>query len=105
MVNKTVVVTGASGGIGSAIAHVFAENGWNVAMMYCNSEKEALELEKEIKEQGVKTFCRKCNVASVNEVKEFFDAAEKELGQIHALVNNAGVALQKLFTGILLLTH
>lgn len=97
---KTVAVTGASGGIGSEIARVFAENGWNVAMMYNNSEREALELENEIKNKGVKTFCKKCDVASVTEVNEFFAEAEKELGFISALVNNAGVALQKLFTDV-----
>ena len=100
MVNKTVVVTGASGGIGSAIAQNFAMNGWNVALMYCNSAEEALEVEKEIKSKGVKTFCKKCDVASVAEVKAFFEEAEKELGHISALVNNAGVALQKLFTDV-----
>ena len=97
---KTVAVTGASGGIGSAIARVFADNGWNVVLMYCNSEEEALRLEKEIKDKGVRTFCGKCDVTSTGEVSEFFTAAAKELGQIHALVNNAGVALQKLFTDV-----
>ena len=97
---KTVAVTGASGGIGSEIARVFAENGWNVAIMYNNSEADALELENEIKSMGVKAFCKKCDVASVNEVGEFFAEAEKELGFISALVNNAGVALQKLFTDV-----
>ncbi len=98
--NKTVVVTGASGGIGCEIARTFAENGWNVALMYLNSEKEAIELEKELSKKGIKTFCSKCNVASKDDVERFFSDAVKSLGIIHALVNNAGVALQKLFTEV-----
>ena len=42
--DKTVVITGASGGIGSEIARVFAKNGWNVAIMYMNSADEAKKL-------------------------------------------------------------
>lgn len=98
--DKTVVVTGASGGIGSEIARAFAENGWNVGLMYNNSREEAEALENELKARGVKTFCGKCNVAAREEVEAYFAEAEKQLGEIYALVNNAGVALQKLFTDV-----
>ncbi len=98
--DKTVVITGASGGIGSEIARTFAKEGWNVGLMYFNSTEEAKKLETELKSIGTKTFCKKCNVASAEDVKIFFEEVEKELGFVCALVNNAGVALQKLFTDV-----
>lgn len=97
---KTVVVTGASGGIGSEISRVFAENGWNVGLMYFNSREEAEKLEQELKLTGVDTFSDKCDVSSAEDVKAFFENVEKKLGSTYALVNNAGVALQKLFCDV-----
>lgn len=97
---KTVVITGSSGGIGSGIARVFAENGWNVGLMYLNSRENAEKLEEELKLKGVKVFCGKCDVASPESVKSFFEDVKNHLGEIHALINNAGVALQKLFCDV-----
>lgn len=97
---KTVVITGSSAGIGSETARVFAENGWNVGIMYMNSQDDAETLEKELENMGVKTFCGKCDVSSSESVKRFFEDAENALGEIYALVNNAGVALQKLFCDV-----
>ena len=98
--DKTVVITGSSGGIGSEIARVFAENGWKVGLMYLNSQEDAENLEKELHTMGSETFCRKCDVSSKEDVKSYFQEAEKCLGRITALVNNAGVSLQKLFTDV-----
>lgn len=98
--DKTVVITGASGGIGSEIARVFAKNGWNVAIMYMNSADEAKKLEKELISYGSRTYCRNCDVRNIKEVEDFFTLAEENLGVIDALVNNAGVALQKLFCDV-----
>ena len=100
MVNKTVVVTGASGGIGSRIVRTFAKEGWNVAIMYCNSSEEAEMLNREIALIGCSSYCDKCDVSSVEDVNRFFAETEKKFGQIDALVNNAGVALQKLFCDV-----
>ncbi len=97
---KTVVITGSSAGIGSETARVFAENGWNVGIMYMNSQDDAETLEKELKNIGVKTFCGKCDVSSPESIRVYFNAAEKALGEIYALVSNAGVALQKLFCDV-----
>ncbi|MBE6755535.1 MAG: SDR family oxidoreductase [Ruminococcaceae bacterium] len=97
---NTVVITGSSAGIGSETARVFAENGWNVGIMYMNSQDDAETLEKELENMGVKTFCGKCDVSLPESVKRFFEDAENTLGEIYALVNNAGVALQKLFCDV-----
>ncbi len=98
--NKSVVITGSSGGIGSEIARVFAENGWNVGIMYNSSREDAENLEKELRQKGTVTFCGECNIASQESVRDYFADAEKTLGRIYAVVNNAGVALQKLFTDV-----
>jgi len=97
---NTVVITGSSAGIGSETARVFAENGWNVGIMYMNSQDDAETLEKELENMGVKTFCGKCDVSLPESVKRFFEDAENTLGEIYALVNNAGVAQQKLFCDV-----
>lgn len=98
--SRNVIITGASGGIGSEIARVFASNGWNTAIMYHNSEAEAYELKKELEDLGSAVFCKKCDVADFEQVKRFVEESEKILGSTDALVNNAGVALQKLFSDV-----
>ena len=57
-------------------------------------------LENELREKGTDVFCRKCDVSSKEDVRSYFNEAEKSLGRITALVNNAGVSLQKLFTDV-----
>lgn len=98
--DKTVVITGSSGGIGSEIARVFAENGWNIGLMYNNSRDDAEKLEEELRFKGVRTYCGKCDVSSKEDVETYFDDAARHLGRITSLVNNAGVSLQKLFTDV-----
>ncbi|MBE6782499.1 MAG: glucose 1-dehydrogenase [Ruminococcaceae bacterium] len=98
--NNTVIITGASGGIGSSIARKFAEKGWNIALMYFNSQTEAESLKKELESSGSKIYCRKCDVSDINQVNDFVREAEENLGEITALVNNAGVSLQKLFCDV-----
>ncbi len=98
--SRNVVITGASGGIGSAIARKFALEGYNVGIMYLNSKIDAEELQRELEALHVKTFSMKCNIVSTEDVKKYFDEAENALGKIDVLVNNAGVALQKLFTDV-----
>lgn len=97
---NTVIITGASGGIGSAIARKFAENGWDIALMYLSSQSEAEVLKSELESSGSKIYCRKCDVSDVNQVNDFVRETEENLGEITALVNNAGVSLQKLFCDV-----
>lgn len=98
--SKTVVVTGASGGIGREISLKFAEQGYNVSLMYHNSEDEAVNLKNEIEALGVNSFLGKCNVSDNDEISKFFQESEKVLGKADVIVNNAGVALQKLFCDV-----
>lgn len=98
--SNTVIITGASGGIGSAIARKFAENGWNVAIMYNNSLNDAQTLESELKAYGVDVYTGKCDVSDMKQVENYFNCVKETFGTVDALVNNAGVALQKLFTDV-----
>ena len=92
--NKTVLITGASRGIGRACAKLFCEKGYNVVANYLNSENDAMSLADEYKNLCIV----KADVSDENQVKEMVETAKKCFGKIDVLINNAGVSLQKLFT-------
>lgn len=92
---KTVLVTGASRGIGAATAQLFAENGWNVVLNYNKSEAQALALAEKIGAVAVKA-----DITKPDEIQNMLNAARVHFGSIDVLVNNAGIAQQKLFTDI-----
>ena len=88
--NKTVLVTGSSRGIGKAIIIEFAKNGYNVVINYLTREKEALKLkEYVIKNYGVKALACKCDVSSEKDVKKMVSYVIGEFKKIDILVNNA----------------
>ena len=97
---KTVLITGASRGIGAATARLFAQKGWAVAVNYRNSRDAAEELVSEIRKNGGTALAIPADVGDPEQVEALFRTAERELGQIEALVNNAGIAQQKLFTDL-----
>ena len=99
IMNKTVLVTGGAKGIGAAICRAFAEKGYNVAINYNSSAKEAEELKKELSSFAVtKTF--KADISDSSEVEEMFEKINSAFGGVDILVNNAGIASQALFTDI-----
>lgn len=97
---KTVLITGASRGIGAETARLFAQKGWVVAVNYRNSRDAAEELVSEIRKNGGTALAIPADVGNPEQVEALFQTAERELGQIEALVNNAGIAQQKLFTDL-----
>ena len=98
--NKTAVITGASRGIGKATAIEFARNGYNVLANYNNSEKEAMELEKMLTEEGYSIKVFKADVSKSSEADAMIEYCLKEFGGLDVLVNNAGISQDKLFTDI-----
>ena len=94
---KTVLITGASKGIGKGIALKFASEGYNIILNYNNSEEQAINLSKDIENMGVKCLTIKADVSKEDEVKKMVDISLKTFGSIDVLVNNAGVSLYKLF--------
>lgn len=95
---STVLITGASRGIGAQCALSFAKAGYDVALNYCHSEEKALALVKELEALGVKAFAVQADVADSAQVKGMFDAVRRELGAVDVLVNNAGIAHVGLLT-------
>lgn len=98
--NKTVLITGASRGIGAATAREFAKNGYNVIINYLNSENSAISLLKELETYNVKCIALKADVSSEEQVTLMFNSANKHFESIDILVNNAAISEQKLFTNI-----
>lgn len=97
---KNVLVTGASHGIGRATAALFAKKGYNVAINYNSSPEEAQNLVDELTAKGCNVVAVKANVANRAEVEEMFAQISKTFGDVHILVNNAGIESQKLFTDV-----
>ena len=97
---KTVLITGASRGIGASIARVFAENNYNVILNYSKSEKEALYLQNELSKKGYSVLAYKADITNRKEVAAMFEEGIKAFSTIDVLVNNAGISQQKLFTDI-----
>ncbi len=87
MTGKTVVITGASRGIGAAAAHAFAEQGANVALL-SRGEDAIASLAGEI---GPKALAIPCDVGRFWEVQAAIDAAVQTFGSVDVLINNAGV--------------
>lgn len=97
---NTAIITGASRGIGRAVAVLFGKNGYNVIVNYANSAEKAEEVCALIRENGgeAEPFC--ADVSDRRAVAEMVAFAEKRFGQVDVLVNNAGIAEQILFTDI-----
>jgi 3-oxoacyl-[acyl-carrier protein] reductase len=88
--NATALVTGASKGIGAAIAHALAQDGWLVAVNYRSDEDAAKRVVEAIEQNGGQAAPVHGDVAN-GSPDELFERAEQELGPVLALVNNAGV--------------
>ncbi len=88
---KCAIVTGASRGIGKAIALKLASLGANIVLNYRSNEKEALEVENEIKGMGVETLCVKGDISKSEEVDNLINSAKEKFGTIDIMVNNAGI--------------
>lgn len=97
---KTVLITGSARGIGAATAALFADSGYNVVINYNTSEAEALSLCETLLTKGHNAIAVKADVSNRDEAEFLFDEAKKAFGGVDVLVNNAGIAQQKLFTDI-----
>ncbi|MCZ6760834.1 MAG: 3-oxoacyl-ACP reductase FabG [Gemmatimonadetes bacterium] len=97
MAGKGAIVTGGATGLGRAIALEFASRDVNVAVNYIqlpgrDIAAQALLTETELRSFGVKVFCSECDVRDSEDVERFVSSAKAELGGLHFLVNNAGIA-------------
>lgn len=97
---KTVIITGASRGIGKGIAQVFAREGANVAFTYSSSAEAAAELEKELISRGIKAKGYQSNAASFDDAQKLAEDVIAEFGSIDILINNAGITKDNLLMRI-----
>ena len=88
---KTVIITGATRGIGKGIAEVFVQHGANIAFTYRSSDEKAIALEKELSVNGCKAKGYKSDASDFNAAQQLADDVLKEFGSIDVLVNNAGI--------------
>jgi len=97
---KTALITGASKGIGRAIALDMAQNGANIALNYIGKSDEAEDIRQLILKENVQCAIYKCDVSDFNATKTMVANVLKDFSQIDILVNNAGIARDNPILGI-----
>ncbi len=90
--NKVMVVTGASRGLGAAIAQLAAERGYAVGVNYAHDARRADDIVAGIRARGGKAIAIRADVGSDTEVAAMFRQVDDEFGRIDVLVNNAGIS-------------
>ena len=100
IVNKVIVITGGSRGIGAEIVKNLAQAGHTIILNYNKSEQCAKNVENELKKQGCNVDIFKADVSRVDEAIKLINFAIEKYGRIDVLINNAGISQSKLFTEI-----
>lgn len=100
MKNKIILVTGASHGIGKAIAKFMAENNYTVVANYNNSLESAVQFQNELKEKNIHIDIFKADVSKRDEVKKMIDFIIEKYKKIDVLINNAGISSFNMFSDI-----
>ena len=88
---QVAIVTGASRGIGAAVALRLAQDGYRVVVNYASKAQEAEQTVERLRAAGHTALAVRADVSSAEEVRALFDTAERELGKVDVLVNNAGI--------------
>ena len=96
LTEKTALITGASRGIGAAIALKFAEQGANIAFTYHSSKEKAEVLQKKLAEYGIKAQAYQSDASSFEATEELIKTVLEDFGNIDILVNNAGITRDNL---------
>ncbi len=97
---KTALVTGASRGIGAAIAKALAQKGLQVAICCHQNTEKAQALSNHLNAEGGHTAVFAADLTDLSQIAALFSAVEERFGGVDILINNAGIAQQKLFTDI-----
>ena len=99
---QTVLVTGASSGIGQGVAIAFGRQGANVVINYRSDEEGANETLKQVKDGGGDGIVVKADVGDEQQVRQMFEKAFETFGRLHVLVNNAGLQKDNTFAAMTL---
>ena len=95
--NKVVLITGGSSGIGKETVYKFAKNGYDVIFTYNKSKEMSKTIEKDIKSSyNVNIYSIKCDISLENDVKSLANFVKDKTNKIDVLVNNAGIAIDNL---------
>lgn len=97
---KTIIVTGASRGIGAAIVKILAKEDYNIVLNYNKSEAIAKKMQEEFTKQGKNVEIFKADVSKREEVKKLIEFTINKFKKIDVLINNAGISQTRLFTDI-----
>lgn len=97
---KTIIVTGASRGIGAAIVKMLAKEEYNIVLNYNKSEEIAKKMQEEFTKQGKNVEIFKADVSKREEVKKLIEFTINKFKKIDVLINNAGISQTRLFTDI-----
>ncbi len=89
--NKGILITGSSQRIGRELCLYFAKMGWNIAIHFNKSKKQAKVLKKEIEKYGAKCICIQGNLLNTKIIKKLVATANKNLGNINCIINNASI--------------
>ena len=89
--NKGILITGSSQRIGRELCLYFAKKGWNIAIHFNKSKRQAKVLKKEIEKYGVKCICIQGNLLNIKIIKKIVATANKNLGSINCIINNASI--------------
>lgn len=95
--NKVVLITGGSRGIGKRMVEDFARNGYNVVFSYCTNKECAERLQNDLKLEGYDVRYRKVDIANDDDIKKIVDYTISEFGTIDVLINNAAITNDSLF--------
>lgn len=98
--NRNIVITGGSKGIGAAMVELFAKEGDHVLFNYNKSEREAMALVDRLNQDGFDAQACKADLAKMQDVENLAKIAINKFGKIDVLINNAGIDQFKLFTDI-----
>lgn len=98
--NKVIIVTGASRGIGKEIAKGLSKKGYQVIANYNKSEEQAIKLKEELKKENINIDIFKADVSKRKEAEELVKYTIRKFGKIDVLINNAGISQIKEFTQI-----
>ncbi len=97
---KTVLITGASKGIGRATAMLFAEKGYQVVLHYCTDADGAMRFHHDLLEKQLPAMLCQADITQRADVENMFYQISSAFGSVDILINNAGIAQQKLFDEI-----